>query len=89
MCVKYSKCQDLPKFKLVGGGGGGCSEVKYSKCQDLPKFQFSGGGGRYSGTRFQNRGVMENLDKNLLFEVNCTETCLCITDSLSHVETKQ
>ena len=27
---------------------------------------------------------LENLDKNLLFEVNCTQTCLCITDSLSH-----
>ena len=27
---------------------------------------------------------LKNLDKNLLFEVNCTQTCLCITDSLSH-----
>ena len=37
-------------------------------------------------------GFLENLDKNLLFEVNCTETCLCITDSLSHttyVETNE
>ena len=69
------------------------SEVKYSKCQDLPKFQCSRGrGGDFSGTKFQNRDVLENLDKNLLFEVNCTETCLCITDSLSHttyVETKK
>ena len=45
--VKYSKCQDLPKFQFSGGGGGkrGYSGVKYSKCQDLPKFQFSGAGG--------------------------------------------
>ena len=70
--------------------GGGYFEVKYSKCQDLPKFQFSGGG-RYSGTKFKNRGVPENSGKHLLFEVNCTETCLCIIDSLSHttyLETK-
>ena len=39
--VKYSKCQDLPKFQFLGVGV--YSEVKYSKCQDLPKFQFGGG----------------------------------------------
>ena len=46
-----------------------------------------GGGGGVILNQIPEQGVLENLDKNLLFEVNCTETCLCITDSLSHVET--
>ena len=37
-----SKCQDLPKF-LLGGGGVFCSSQN-SKCQDLLKCKFSGGG---------------------------------------------
>ena len=41
-----------------------------------------GGGALWS--EIPERGFLENLGKNLLFEVNCTETCLCITDSLSH-----
>ena len=70
------------------GGGVFWSELWSTQIWSL---QLVGGGG-YSGTKFQNRGVLENLDKNLLFEVNCTETCLCITESLSHttyVETNQ
>ena len=53
---------------------------------------FIGGGGGAVWSEIPERGFLENLDKNLLFEVNCTETCLCITDSLSHttyVETKK
>ena len=185
--VKYSKCQDLPKFQFFWRGGGilksntqsakiclifnflgGDSEVKYSKCQDLPKFQFfwRGGGILKSNTQsakiclifnfgggilksntqsakiclifnFFGGGILKSntqsakiclifnfhggghtLEPNSrtgvfwriwakiyclrstvqkpacasLFEVNCTETCLCITDSLSHttyVETNE
>ena len=57
---KYSKCQDLPTFQL---GGGGVLESQNPKCQDLSKLQFLGGGG-HSGTKSQNRGVLENLLKN-------------------------
>ena len=46
-----------------------------------------GGGALWS--EIPERGFLENLDKNLLFEVNCTETCLCITDSLSHPKRNQ
>ena len=45
--------------------------------------------GGLSGLKFP---FLENLDKHLLFEVNCTETWLYITDSLSHttyVETNE
>ena len=76
---KYSKCQDLQ-------GALWSQNWKYSKCQDLPKFQFLERGGAFWSE------IPENLDKNLLFEVKCTETCLCITDSLSHttyVETNE
>ena len=45
------------------GRGGGVLESQNPKCQDLPKFNFRGGGG-VSGTKSQNRGVLENLVKN-------------------------
>ena len=81
------------KICLNFNWGGGVLKSNTQSAKICLNFNFRGGGeGGYSGTKFQNRGVMENLDKNLLFEVNCTETCLCITDSLSHttyVETNQ
>ena len=93
--VKYTKCQDLPKFQFSGGGGGvgwgwgvGVGGILISNTQSAKiclNFNFLGGGGRggYSGTKFQNGCSGEFGQK---FTV-CTETCLCITDSLSHVET--
>ena len=52
---KFYKCQDMPKFELLGGGvgWGDSPEVKTqnllsAKCQDLPKIQLNfllGGGG--------------------------------------------
>ena len=50
-------------FFFWEGGGVGVLDSQNLKCQDLPKFQFSGEGG-YSGTKFQNRGVLGNLVKN-------------------------
>ena len=74
-----SNYQDLPKFQFFGGGVLWSSQN--SKCQDLPKFQFSGGGGEFSDLKFQ-RGVFWRI----WTQIYCayTETCLCITDSLSH-----
>ena len=56
--------------------------VFWSKLWSSQIWNFSLGGALWS--EIPERGFLENLDKNLLFEVNCTETCLCITDSLSH-----
>ena len=88
---KYSKCQDLLKFQFSGGGEGGLyTGLKYSKFQYLPKFQFRGGGGLWS--EIPERGFLEKLDTNFTVWGYCTQTCLCITDSLSHttyVETNQ
>ena len=70
-------------------GGGGYSEVKYSKCQDLPKFQLGGGGGVVFWNQIPEQGCSGEFGQK--FTV-CTETCLCITDSLSHttyVETNE
>ena len=58
---------------------GGYSRVNFGH---LKSEVCSRGGAFWS--EIPERGFLENLDKNLLFEVNCTETCLCITDSLSH-----
>ena len=90
---KHSNRQDLPKFQFGGGGVLWSQNWKYSKWQDLPKFQFWKGGG-YSGVRTEipERGSLENLDTNFAVCGYCTQTCLCITDSLSHttyVETKK
>ena len=51
----------------------------------IPNLKFSemGGGGK-SESEIPICPFLENLDKILLFEVNYTQTCLCITDSLSH-----
>ena len=70
-------------------GGGGYFGVNFGHLKS-EVFHWGGGGALWS--EIPERGFLENLDKNLLFEVNCTETCLCITDSLSHttyVETKK
>ena len=60
--------------------GGGYFGVNFGH---LKSEVFHGGGGAL-WSEIPERGFLENLDKNLLFEVNCTETYLCITDSLSH-----
>ena len=49
----------------------------------ISNLKFSIGGGPF-WSEIPKSPFLENLDKNLLFEVNCTETCVCITDSLSH-----
>ena len=70
------------KFSILGGGYFG---VKFGHL----KSEVLHWGGL---SEIPERGFLENLDTNLLFEVNCTETCLCITDSLSHtayVETNE
>ena len=69
-----------------GRGYSGVKNWKYSKCQDRPKFQFSGGGGALVWN--SERGSLENLDTNLLFEVSVQKPALCITDSLSHTTYK-
>ena len=79
--VKYSKCQDLPKFLW---GEGGYSGVKYSKCQDLPKFQFFGGNGGVLSSEIPERGSLENLDKNLLFEVSVQKPAFA-SQIVSHI----
>ena len=74
-------------------GGGGYSGVKYSKCQYLPKFQFSGGGGGILESNTQSakiwseipeRGSLENLDTNLLFEVSVQKPA-CASQIVSHI----
>ena len=73
---------DLPSFSFWVG-----FQVFRSKLWSSQIWSFSWGGALWS--EIPERGFLENLDKNLLFEVNCTENCLCITDSLSHVETNK
>ena len=68
--------------------GGGYFGVNFGH---LKSEVFHWGGGAF-WSEVPESPFLENLDKNFLFEVNCTETCLCITDSLSHttyVETNQ
>ena len=93
-----SKFQDLPKFQFSGGGG--TLPSQNSKFQDLPKFQFWGwgvlcqvktqsskiclnfnfhGGGGYSTVL--RVGHSQNFEPKFTVQ---PETCLCITDSLSH-----
>ena len=61
--VKYSKCQDLPKFQFWGGYSGvKYSGVKYSKCQDLPKFQFFFGGGGTLESSTQSAKICLNFN---------------------------
>ena len=72
---------------FIGGGGYFIVNFGHLKSEVFPL----GGGGAF-WSEIPESPFLENLDKNLLFEVNCTETCLCITDSLSHttyVETKK
>ena len=72
-----------------GGGGGGYFGVNFGH---LKSEVFLLGGWGVFWSEIPESPFLENLDKNLLFEVNCTETCLCVTDSLSHttyVETKK
>ena len=66
------------------GGGGGILQSNTESAKICLNFNFRGEGGGALWSEIPERGFLENLDKNLLFEVNCTETCLCITDSLSH-----
>ena len=66
------------KFSILGGGR--YFEVNFV----ISNQKFSMGGGWAFWSEIPERSFLENLDKNLLSEVNCTETCLCITDSLSH-----
>ena len=86
---KYSKCQEIAKFQWGGGGGVVKSKLK------VPKFQFfSGGGGVVSSQNskcqnfnFSGGGGDSVLPHSRNFEPKFTvqpETCLCITDSLSH-----
>ena len=97
---KYSKCQEMPKFQFWGRGvqfflGGGLlwsQNWKYSsakKCLNL-NFLWGGGGGAL-WSEIPERGSLENLDTNFTVWGYCTQTCLCITDSLSHtyVETNK
>ena len=51
---KYSKCQDLSKFKFGGGGD--------SKCQVLSRFSFPGGVGAVFWTKYQLSQFRVNWD---------------------------
>ena len=76
----------LPPATFGAGVGGWYFGVNFGH----PKsevFHWGGAGGGAFWSEIPERGFLENLDKNLLFEVNGTETCLCITGSLSYVET--
>ena len=42
-----SKCQDLPKFQILGGWGGTVSQVKTQSAKFCLNFNFRGGGGGY------------------------------------------
>ena len=64
-----------------GVGGGWYFGVNFGHLKS-EVFHLGGRGAFWS--EIPERGFLENLAKNLLFEVNGTETCLCITDSLSH-----
>ena len=66
-----------PKSEVFIVGGGGYSGVNFGQ---LKSEVFMGGGG-YSGTKFQNRGVLENLDKNLL----CVQKPACASQIVSHI----
>ena len=71
-------------FPFVGGG------VFLSKLWSAQIWSFPFGG----AFRFEipERGFLENLDTNFTVWGMCTQTCLCIIDSLSHttyVETNQ
>ena len=62
-----SKCLDLPKFNMGGGGGReGCSGSQIPMCQDLPKFQFLGGGG---GGVLEVKSQSAKICLNLNFQV--------------------
>ena len=69
------------KSEVFQNGGGGYFEVNFGH---LKSKVFRKGGGGAFWSEIPKSPFLENLDKNLLFEVNCTQTCLCITDSLSH-----
>ena len=79
--------------------GGGYSGVNFGQLKS-EVFHFQVGGilewtlvnSNLKFSKFQNRGVLEYLDTNFIVWGYCTQTCLCITDSLSHttyVETKK
>ena len=56
----------LPPATVWGGGGGGILKSNTQSAKICLNFNFREGGGGYSGTKFQNRGVLENLVKHLL-----------------------
>ena len=72
------------KFSMEGGGD---FRVNFGHLKS-EVFHWGWGWGVALRSKIPERGFLENLDKHLLFEVNCTETCLCITDSLSHTTLK-
>ena len=82
-----SKCQDLPKFLFQGGG-----DILKSNTQSAKiclNFNGGGGGGVVFWNQIPEQGCSGEFGQK--FTV-CTETCLCITDSLSHttyVETNE
>ena len=90
---------DLPDCKLTGGSNSGVnfghlkSEVfhlaGYSGVNLVIsnlKFFIKGGGGRL-WSEIQERGFLENLDKNLLFE-ECVQECACASHT-TYEETNQ
>ena len=78
---KYSKCYDLPKFQFFWGER--YSGVRTENTQSAKIcLNFIGGGGLWS--EIPERGSLENLDTNFAVLGCCTQTCLCITDSLSY-----
>ena len=89
--VKYSKCQDLPKFQFFFWGGG----ILKSNTQSAKIcLNFNLGGGGYSEVKYskcqdlpkfqfsgRGGGVLENLVKNLL----CVQKPACASQIVSHI----
>ena len=71
------------------GGGGGYFGVNFGHLKS-EVFQ-NGGRGWAFWSEIPERGFLENLDKNLLFE-ECVQECACASQTVSHttyVETKK
>ena len=78
---KYSKCQEMAKFQL---GGGGYFRVNFGHLWSSQIWSFSFSGGGCFLVWNSRKGLPGEFGQKFTVWGMCTETCLCITGSLSH-----
>ena len=80
------KILKVPRNAQISIGGGGYSEVKTENTQSAKKclnFNFRGGGGALL-SEIPERGSLENLDTNLLFEISVQKPA-CASQIVPHI----